>query len=331
MRARPARAAHALSTSFRRRDLDPGTVLAHLPRRIEARLHGPGPGGQGAALDAAPRRPRRAASRGHRGRDVPVLVSRQPLHRLLRRPQAEEGAVRGRRGPTICDAPDGRGGELEREATSSSSRPGPSVASPRRGRGGTPAAVTECRRSRERRHRLPCFLPDRQALPLLCGPVENDRRTIRIAVARPRTRKATLDRAREREGRYARARIPPLRSRRQSPRAAVRCARVEDDAAKRSRSPRRSSSARPLTRRRSAVRSGLLVYQPGVQPQRTPLTWFDLDGKDLGTIGEPAILTSLVPSRSPRTARGPRRPSSPRPAGRRPSGSTISSAGRATR
>ncbi len=42
-------------------------------------------------------------------------------------------------------------------------------------------------------------------------------------------------------------------------------------------------------------RSGLLVYQSSVQQQRKTLTWFDLDGKNLGKIGEPAILTPLVP------------------------------------
>ena len=69
-----------------------------------------------------------------------------------------------------------------------------------------------------------------------------------------------------------------------------------------------------------------------VQQQRTTLTWFDLDGKDLGTVGEPAILTPQVRPRDlpGRDAVGGDRPR-PGPADRPTSGSTISLAASPTR
>ena len=79
-------------------------------------------------------------------------------------------------------------------------------------------------------------------------------------------------------------------------------------------------------------RSGLLVFQPGGQQQKKTLTWFDLDGKEpRQESGSRRSWRRAFPSRSRRTGRGPRSPSSPGPVGRRPCGSTIWCAASPTR
>ena len=47
-------------------------------------------------------------------------------------------------------------------------------------------------------------------------------------------------------------------------------------------------------------RTGLLLYQTGTAPAKSQLTWFDLDGKKLATVGEPAsFLPGVKPAFSP--------------------------------
>ena len=70
-------------------------AAGRLAGRPHARVRRSGHDGEEPALGPSPGRVRSPSDRGHRRRHLPLLVPRQPLHRLLRRGKAEEGRERG--------------------------------------------------------------------------------------------------------------------------------------------------------------------------------------------------------------------------------------------
>ncbi|HSS44656.1 MAG TPA: protein kinase [Thermoanaerobaculia bacterium] len=188
---------------------------------------------------------------------------------------------------TICDAPDGRGaswaandvivfapapfGGLSRVSAS----------------GGNQAVLTETK-GVGATHRLPHFLPDGKHLLFLSGSSSTDSKDNAIYVLDLDTKKATLFARENSEGRYAEpgylvfVRDGNLMA---QPMDAGRL-RITGEAVPIAEkvhfyAPRWSGDF-------SLSRNGLLVFETGSSGQRRQLTWFDLDGKSLGTVGEPA-------------------------------------------
>ncbi len=96
---RPRGLRHALFDRASARDGSGSLDFARdLARRLDARLRRDGIRPEAPALGSPDGRFRRAAARRNGRRHGPVLVSRRPLDRVLRGPQAQAHPVRGRRG-----------------------------------------------------------------------------------------------------------------------------------------------------------------------------------------------------------------------------------------
>ena len=196
---------------------------------------------------------------------------------------------------TICDAADGRGASWGAGDVIVFS-PGPfsplfRVAAA----GGASVAITELPQKSGSTHRLPNFLPDGRHLLFFAGGSKTIDKENTIAVLDLETRKVTTIAHENSEGRYAEPgyllfyREGNLMAQPFDARALKLSGEAVPIAEKVQFSPFRYTSSFGMSR------SGLLVYQSSVQQQRKTLTWFDLDGKNLGKIGEPAIFTPLVP------------------------------------
>ncbi len=146
----------------RHRHRPSGGGVAGWPAR---RLRGPG-AIRVSALAAAGRDPGRPADSGDRRRDVPVLVAGQPVHRVLRRRQAEEGPNRRRTGGRALRRPIRSWRNLEsrqrhRVRARRESAHGTSSLLRVSGDGGVPTeATTLDPATGETHHRWPHFLPD---------------------------------------------------------------------------------------------------------------------------------------------------------------------------
>ena len=161
--------------------------------------------------------------------------------------------------------------------------------------GGASTKVTELPQKSGSTHRLPYFLPDGRHLLFFAGGSKTIDPENTIAVLDLETRKVTILAHENSEGRYAQPgyllfyREGNLMAQPFDARALKLSGEAVPIAEKVQFSPFRYSASFGMSR------SGLFVYQSSVQQQRKTLTWFDLDGKNLGKIGEPAILTPLVP------------------------------------
>ncbi len=210
-------------------------------------------------------------------------------HKLKKVPSAGGSVL------TICDAADGRGASWSTGDVIVFS-PGPfsplfRVAAA----GGASAAVTELPQKSGSTHRLPFFLPDGRHLLFFAGGSKTIDKENTIAVLDLETRKVTTIAHENSEGRYAEPgyllfyREGNLMAQPFDAKALKLSGEAVPIAEKVQFSPFRYSASFGMSR------SGLFVYQSSVQQQRKTLTWFDLDGKNLGKIGEPAILTPLLP------------------------------------
>jgi Tol biopolymer transport system component len=210
-------------------------------------------------------------------------------HKLKKIPSAGGSVL------TICDAADGRGASWGAGDVIVFS-PGPFSPLFRvSAAGGAPVAVTEVPQKAGSTHRLPYFLPDGRHLLFFAGGSKTIDKENTIAVLDLETRKVTTLAHENSEGRYAEPgyllfyRDGNLMAQPFDARALKLSGEAVPIAEKVQFSTFRYTAAFGTSR------SGLLVYQSGVQQQKKTLTWFDLDGKNLGKVGEPSIIVPLVP------------------------------------
>jgi Tol biopolymer transport system component len=194
---------------------------------------------------------------------------------------------------TICDAPDGRGASWsERDVIVFAPAPfgGLSRVS---AAGGAPASLTK-QDKQGVTDRLPWFLPGGRKLLYLTGSQTSDKeKSTAINCLDLDTGKSALVAHESSEGRYAapgyllfvregNVMAQPFEA---------GSAKTTGDAvpiAERVRftAPRWSGNF-------SASQTGRLVFHSGGQTRKTQLTWFDLDGKELGKIGEPGNVATV--------------------------------------
>jgi len=208
----------------------------------------------------------------------------------LKKIQASGGAVQ-----TLCDASDGRGASWGADGVIVFA-PGPFGGLSRvSAAGGAPASLTTPE-SEGTTHRLPFFLPDgRRLLFFSAQPGKQD--TSGIHSLDLDTKTITLVAKEESEGRY----VPPgylvfvregnLMSQPIDPAGLRVSGEAVPIAEKVQFNPNRWAGAFTLSE------SGLMLYQTGAAVAKSRLTWFDLEGKEQGTVGEPAnfIGLSLAP------------------------------------
>ena len=210
-------------------------------------------------------------------------------HKLKKVPSAGGSAL------TICDAADGRGATWGAGDVIVFS-PGPFSALFRvSAAGGAPSAVTDVGQKPGSTHRLPSFLPDGKRLLFFSGSSKTIDKENAIVALDLETRKLTTITHENSEGRYAEPgyllfyREGNLMAQPFDAGALKLSGEAVPIAEKVQFSPFRYTPAFGVSR------SGLLVFQPGGQQQKKELTWFDLEGKNLGKVGEPAILAQGVP------------------------------------
>ena len=188
---------------------------------------------------------------------------------------------------TICDAADGRGGSWgSRDVIVFAPAPFSGLARVSAA-GGTPTALTEVR-EQGATHRLPFFLPDGRHVLFLSGTAKSIDKGNAICALDLDTGQITVVTHENSEGRYAEPgyllffREGNLMA---QPMDAKRL-RVTGEAI-----PIAEGVQFNLLRWSIGVsfsRTGLVVLQAGSAGSKSRLTWFDLDGKELGVIGEPA-------------------------------------------
>jgi len=202
---------------------------------------------------------------------------------------------------TICDAPEGRGASWGGNGVIVFAPTPFSGLSRVSASGGNPTVLTEVK-ERGFTHRLPHFLPDGRHLLFLAGTFRVKSKDNAIYVLDLDTKKATLFCRENSEGRYAEpgylvfVRDGNLMAQPMDP------ARL-----------RTTGEAVPIVENVhfnqlrwsgdfSLSENGLLVFETGSSEQNRQLTWFDLDGKSLGTVGEPAAFQRVVVSPDGRRA-----------------------------
>jgi len=206
----------------------------------------------------------------------------------LKKVAASGGAVQ-----TICDAPDGRGASWSVQDVivfAPSPFGGLSRVS---AAGGSPTALTKVDKLGAT-HRLPQFLPDGKHLLFVAGTQTSDRdKETTINALDLASGKTTLVAKENSEGRYA------------EPGYLLFCREGNlmaqpMDAAR----LKTTGEAVPIAEHVrfvplrwsgnfSVSRTGLLVFQSGAVARKGQLNWFDMDGKDLGKVGEPADFFSI--------------------------------------
>ncbi len=189
---------------------------------------------------------------------------------------------------TICDAADGRGGSWSvKDVIVFAPAPfgGLSKVS---AAGGAPAALTKAT-GPGASHRLPFFLPDGRHLLYVSGGQTSDvEKTTAIEALDLETGKSTLVARENSEGRYTEPGYLLFM------REGNLMAQPFDAS-----SLKTKGEAVPIAEgvyfmpprwsgNFAASRNGRLVFQPGGAGRRRQLTWFDLEGKELGKVGEPA-------------------------------------------
>jgi Tol biopolymer transport system component/predicted Ser/Thr protein kinase len=205
-------------------------------------------------------------------------------HKLKRVP-ATGGTVQ-----TICNAVEARGGSWSKNGVIAFS-PGPLAgllivsAS-----GGTPREVTTLERS-GRTHRLPCFLPDGKHLLFVAGSSSYGLAQVECLDIETKVRTPVMKS--ESEVRYLETgHVAYLIDRN----LVVR--RFDPSSLKLSGEPVPVAESVQLNVYRYAggwdiSRHGALVYTTGAGVENGLLTWFDLDGRELGTLGSPNPVTDV--------------------------------------
>jgi eukaryotic-like serine/threonine-protein kinase len=202
---------------------------------------------------------------------------------------------------SICDAPDGRGASwggndvIVFAPTPFSGLSRVSASS------GNPTALTEVQ-GPGFTHRVPHFLPDGKHLLFLSGTPRSESKDNAIYILDLDTKKVTLFARENSEGRYAEPGYLVF------VRDGNLMAQPMDAA-----HLRITGEAVPIAEKIyfnqlrwsgdfSFSRNGLLVFETGSSEQKRQFTWFDLDGKSLGTVGEPAALRRVAVSPEGRRA-----------------------------
>jgi Tol biopolymer transport system component len=207
-------------------------------------------------------------------------------HKLKKVP-ASGGAVQA-----ICEAADGRGatwGSKDTIVFAPSPFSGLSQVS---ASGGSPTILTESRELGSS-HRLPFFLPDGRHVLFLAGTARAVDKDNAICVLDLESKKISVLAHENSEGRYAEPGYLLF----------VREGNVMAQPMDAS-SLRLSGAAVPVAERVyfnpvrwtgdfSFSRSGLLLFRSGTATRKYRLTWFDLDGKPLGTVGQPASIRQV--------------------------------------
>jgi len=208
--------------------------------------------------------------------------------RKLKRVAAAGTAVQ-----TICDAPDARGGTWSAEDVIVFA-PTPFGGLFRvSASGGTPVALTEVKEPGAT-HRLPFFLPDGRHVLFVSGSPNSDRSENAIYLLDIATKKTTLFAREDSEGRYARPGYLLFVRERNLMAQPMDAARLKT-----------TGEPVPIAEdvryvplrwsgNFSVADNGLLVFAPASAGRKRQLTWFDPDGRTVGTIGEPAAFTDIV-------------------------------------
>ena len=206
--------------------------------------------------------------------------------RKLKKVPASGGTV-----VAICDAPDGRGAAW-----------GPGdviVFAPRTfgglfrvpASGGSPSPLTEVREGIT--HRLPSFLPDGRHVLFVAGAVNTPALAKTIYVLDLESRKLETLARENSEGRYvepgylAFVREGNLMVEPMDPASRRLTGEAAPVAEKVAFAPLRSTGSFTFSSK------GLLVYRHSGSEAKNQLTWFDLDGKNLGTVGDPAAIREI--------------------------------------
>ncbi len=204
---------------------------------------------------------------------------------------------------TICDAPDGRGASWSEDDVIVFA-PGPFSGLFRvSASGGASVAVTRMD-ALGSTHRLPWFLPDGKHLLFLSGSNRIGSKDNGIWLLDLNSGKTALFAHENSEGRYVEAGYLVF----------VRDGNLMAQPMDASRL-KLTGEAVPIAERISFLqvrwsggfsfsKDGLLVVQPGAPGRKRQLTWFDLDGKSLGTVGEPAAVANVSIAPDGRRAAG---------------------------
>ena len=208
--------------------------------------------------------------------------------RKLKKVAASGAAVQ-----TICDAPDARGGTWNAEdvIVFAPTPFGGLFRVP--ASGGTPVALTEVKEPGAT-HRLPFFLPDGRHVLFVSATPNSDRSGNEIDLLDIATKTTTLFAREDSEGRYAKP-------------GYLLFVRGQNLMAQPMDAVRLKTTGEPVPIAEdvnyvslrwsgdfSVADNGLLVFEPASADRKRQLTWFDPDGRTLGTIGEPATFTNFV-------------------------------------
>jgi eukaryotic-like serine/threonine-protein kinase len=208
--------------------------------------------------------------------------------RKLKKVAASGAAVQ-----TICDAPDARGGTWNAEDVIVFA-PTPFGGLFRVfASGGTPVELTRVKEPGAT-HRVPSFLPDGRHVLFLSGMPNADRKGNGIFLLDITTKKTTLFAREDSEGRYAKP-------------GYLLFVREQNLMAQPMDAARLKTTGEPVPIAEdvhyvslrwsgdfSVADNGLLVFEPASAGRKRQLTWFDSDGRTLGTVGEPATFTNVV-------------------------------------
>jgi Tol biopolymer transport system component len=193
---------------------------------------------------------------------------------------------------TICDAPDGRGGSWsEKDVIVFAPAPFGGL-SKVPAAGGAPAVLTKQEKPGFT-DRLPWFLPGGKKFLYLTGSQTSDKeKTTAINCLDLDTGKSTLVALESSEGRYAApgyllfVREGNLMAQPFDPSSARTTGEAVPVAERvRFTAPRWSGNF-------AASQTGRLIFHSGGVARKTQLTWFDLDGKELGKVGEPGSVAT---------------------------------------
>jgi serine/threonine protein kinase len=193
---------------------------------------------------------------------------------------------------TICDAEDGRGASWSEQDVIVFAPAPVGGLSKVSAAGGAPSPLTKQDRPGGT-HRLPWFLPGGRHLLYVSGPLSSDNKETSILSLDLQTGKSALVAKEASEGRYAapgyllfvrdgNLMAQPFDA------STVKTAGEAIPIAEKIRfSPARWAG------NFSASQTGRLVFQTGEWWRKTQLTWFDLEGKELGKVGDPSTVTQL--------------------------------------
>jgi eukaryotic-like serine/threonine-protein kinase len=194
---------------------------------------------------------------------------------------------------TICDAPDGRGASWGAEDVIVFAPTPFGGLSRVSASGGSPTGLTQVN-GPGATHRVPHFLPDGKHLLFLSGSNRVDSKDNAIYALDLDSKKATLVARENSEGRYVEpgylvfVRDGNLMAQPMDAGRLRTTGEAVPIAEKVKFTPPRWSG------NFSFSNNGLLVFQSGSAGQRRQLRWFDLDGKGLGTVGEPAAFQRVA-------------------------------------